>query len=375
MTFSIGRKFKSMKQRHIPGLDGLRGIACLLIFLGHFVTQNKVLLPPTLADIFSQFWSGVDFFFVLSGFVIFLSLNNLRENGIAGLPLFRSFFVSRAFRILPPYILLLLAFYFIPFHNKLINSVIFTSAIPIYVFYFFGQSWYIISHHCPLPPFLIVSWSLCAEVFLYILSFLIVLCLPSRFWVKILVGMVAISYGFRLDIILAHQNLIAAYDLPNCRMDGFMIGGIVALLYARGQLKINQRLLDWFILTMLAGFVALSINDLPFLARFSILFSYLYYSMFFSAILIKVIGTSYHILSLGPIKYIGTVSYCFYLFHFPIVYGMSTLNLNVFVNLILSLGSIVGLATLSWFWMEKPMINRGMALRAHAQLSRQVFKW
>src|SRR5215813_4892149 len=80
--------------KRIPQLDGLRGIAILIVFLNH------ALHVPT-------FWSGVDLFFILSGYLITGILLRLKEwqaaeGGRGGW--WRSFYVRRACRILPPYV-------------------------------------------------------------------------------------------------------------------------------------------------------------------------------------------------------------------------------------------------------------------------------
>jgi peptidoglycan/LPS O-acetylase OafA/YrhL len=83
--------------KRIPQLDGLRGIAILMVFLYH------ALHVPI-------FWSGVDLFFILSGYLITGILLRLKEQqaaegGHGGW--WRSFYVRRACRILPPYVVFL----------------------------------------------------------------------------------------------------------------------------------------------------------------------------------------------------------------------------------------------------------------------------
>ena len=357
-----------MNKNHVPALDGLRGIACLVIFMGHF--KNRPGVPPLIINGFSQYWSAVDLFFVISGFVIFLSLNRLRERTAGFKAFFKSYFVSRAFRILPVYILLILSYYYIPVHNRLVNSELFISSIPTYVYLFFGQSWYMAFHHKQGAAYLISSWSLCAEVFLYILSFFIVYFVPGKRLVKALITVAVISYLARLYIAVTRDglDLIAANLLPFCRMDGFMLGGIVATLYANDGLSwINRRVLDAALLLFSCVFVVLTLKDHYVFGRFSILFSYAFYSVFYAAIIVKLTRGDFVILSMGPLKCMGTISYFVYLFHLPIISGISHIHCSVLLNFLLSLCAVVSLGTISWFAMERPLIRRGKSIVSPAR--------
>jgi peptidoglycan/LPS O-acetylase OafA/YrhL len=63
----------TVKVSRIPELDGLRGIAILSVVLMHyFYNPNPLLTGPIhqIQRIFALGWSGVDLFFVLSGFLI-----------------------------------------------------------------------------------------------------------------------------------------------------------------------------------------------------------------------------------------------------------------------------------------------------------------
>src|SRR5688572_18382331 len=77
------------RPRHIPALDGLRGIAILLVLVVHAVR-----LPATEIG-----FAGVDLFFVLSGFLITGTLLDAK-----GSPnYFRNFYARRTLRIFPLY--------------------------------------------------------------------------------------------------------------------------------------------------------------------------------------------------------------------------------------------------------------------------------
>jgi peptidoglycan/LPS O-acetylase OafA/YrhL len=66
---SVG--FKKMDRRR--DLDGLRGVAIILVISFHYLfysTYFQYLGPKPVALFLNSFWSGVDIFFVLSGFLI-----------------------------------------------------------------------------------------------------------------------------------------------------------------------------------------------------------------------------------------------------------------------------------------------------------------
>jgi len=94
---------------HVPGLDGIRGIAVTLVLLYHFFIYRRTYAaadPSWLRPFAVLFnngssvgWTGVELFFVLSGFLITGILDDAR--GRTGY--FKVFYGRRALRILPLY--------------------------------------------------------------------------------------------------------------------------------------------------------------------------------------------------------------------------------------------------------------------------------
>ena len=118
----------------IPALDGLRGCAILLVLLFHFTARAPY--PTDAASIrlqsaFDLGWSGVDLFFVLSGFLITGLL--IDAKGSAGY--FKVFYARRALRILPLYYGALVVMFVLP---HVLTSVM----NPTYITPIKDQIWY-----------------------------------------------------------------------------------------------------------------------------------------------------------------------------------------------------------------------------------------
>ena len=95
----------SRQPPRIPALDGLRGIAILLVILHHCGVFGD-LRPRSAADelvslIAASGWIGVDLFFVLSGFLITGVLCDAKGKA----HYFRNFYIRRCLRICPLYYL------------------------------------------------------------------------------------------------------------------------------------------------------------------------------------------------------------------------------------------------------------------------------
>ncbi len=92
----------------LPALDILRGVAILLVLASHPpLPQETGAMAPLSAFLQRIGWTGVDLFFVLSGFLIGgLLFKEIRTSGKLDLP---RFFIRRGFKIWPSYYLLVLA--------------------------------------------------------------------------------------------------------------------------------------------------------------------------------------------------------------------------------------------------------------------------
>jgi peptidoglycan/LPS O-acetylase OafA/YrhL len=96
----------------IPALDGLRGLAILLVMIFHALDIQLDAIPiPAIHAIAISGWSGVSLFFVLSGFLI----TGILLDSNPGRRSLGHFYARRALRILPVYyVTLFIFFYLIP---------------------------------------------------------------------------------------------------------------------------------------------------------------------------------------------------------------------------------------------------------------------
>src|SRR5262249_24162040 len=97
-------------QARIPEHDGLRGTAIFLVLTYHYVdtitVTHQVGFRYYVEHLFRLGWTGVDLFFVLSGFLIGGILRDVRSSS----SYFRTFYIRRFFRIIPLYYAWILAY-------------------------------------------------------------------------------------------------------------------------------------------------------------------------------------------------------------------------------------------------------------------------
>lgn len=98
-----------MIEKRAIGPDILRGLAILLVMSWHMPWTNY---PPLFQHVKDFGWLGVDIFFVLSGYLIGTEL--LKPVHAGQVPDLRVFYLKRAFRILPVFLLILVVYALFP---------------------------------------------------------------------------------------------------------------------------------------------------------------------------------------------------------------------------------------------------------------------
>ena len=210
---------------HVPALDGVRGLAILLVMVLHFTSFPQmtadVLVDKVFRGVAIAGWCGVDLFFVLSGFLITGILVDAKGTD----RYFTTFFARRVLRIFPLYYsFLVVAFFVVPL------------AVPAFATKGATQAWYWaylsnVRVACVgwEPPLWIGHfWSLAVEEQFYLVWPLVVFALSKRSLSYLCVAILPISLALRIAW-LAHGNSDAAYTLMPCRMDALATGALGAI--------------------------------------------------------------------------------------------------------------------------------------------------
>ncbi len=298
---------------HVPALDGLRGIAILLVVAHH--TGNMI---PWTSGHLRGGALGVDLFFVLSGFLITSLL--LAEWSGSGTVSLRSFYGRRARRLLPALLALvglawLLSIALNP--QRAPEASLFALARLSY----FGN--FLIAFGGGLGKGFVHLWSLAQEEQFYLLWPPVLLFLLRRhvaprrvLWLLIaLIGAVNVD---RLVIVLLGAGEQRLWYAPDTHGDAILFGCAAAIAWAHGLVRVPRGATPVALLVaipILATFRAYHPVDypveLPLFAGAC--------SLLLLAIVESPEGRVARLLSMGPLRRLGTMSYGLYLWHLTLL--------------------------------------------------------
>ena len=354
--------------RRIPQLDGLRGVAIAIVVIFHYVNAAfaagaprfvAVLLRPT-----SLGWSGVDLFFILSGFLIGGILIDARESG----NYFLVFYRRRICRIFPLYFAFLaVAFFAIHFKPSPLHAV-YQPAIPWKACAIFCQNFWVAIHN-DMGAVMNPTWSLAVEEQFYlVIPAVIYFVRPSRL-IWILTAGIVLAPLIRLTIFLADPRLtMAMYVLAPCRMDSLLLG--VATAYFLRQpgawefLGAHLRQL-WIAIELLTVVCALFLVRASMFDPLTMLLGYDCVGFLSACILVASLfdRTLARVLQARWLMGLGSIAYGVYLIHL-LVFGLIFAALKNHPNsgattAIIALVLTIAIAKVSWEWFEKPFVRFG----------------
>jgi len=291
-------------RRHIPQLDGLRGVAILLVLFHHTGMDAQFALswrPST------HGWVGVDLFFVLSGFLITGILLDTKGSSTY----FTSFYLRRGLRIWPLYyIVLFLALVVVPFFSEGVRSLI--TGTPRWPYWLYLQNFVIHGYGKEgLGP----TWSLCIEEQFYLVWPLAIFFL-TRFRVKALLLLVlCVSPLIRHFIFTSTGDWQIVYRNTFSHLDALAAGALVAILLrepGRNEHTTALWMLRLAALAALVGLPILIMNDRD--STFVFTFLALGFGGLLGATVLLPEGSAWNrFLTIRFLRYCGKISYGLYL--------------------------------------------------------------
>ncbi len=242
---SVDRLLKP--QRHIPALDGIRGIAILGTVAIHILYLRAIpAAPPRYLSLFhvAQFgWMGVDLFLVLSGFLITGILLDTRQSA----NFFRAFYARRTLRIFPLYygvLLLLLLLSPLLRHTWWAFLLPAQQALPLFFLYL--QNWVSPIHHGFYLGVLGPLWTLAIEEQFYLVWPLLVYLLPRRAFALTSVAICVLVPLWRCYLLIHGASTVFVMMNTLTRVDTLAWGALAAVLVRSPEVFARLRgLLPW----------------------------------------------------------------------------------------------------------------------------------
>jgi peptidoglycan/LPS O-acetylase OafA/YrhL len=353
---------------HIQELDGLRGIAIVLVLLHHFWPHTGPL--HRFSALAHLGWIGVDLFFVISGFLITgILLDTLGDRNY-----YRNFYARRALRIFPLYYLFLLAaFTLIPHLQSGRDSAgefVRQSGSPLwYAFYLGNLREAIVGKE---PAYILAPlWSLSIEEQFYISFPFVVACLSRERLRTLLRAMVFLAPAFRLVMFfLVPGNERIQYLATFSRVDVLSLGCLLALEFrtprAAPQTWPVGKLFVGLLGAMAAAF---ALKGLDRMLPFCRIAGYSLVAFTFAALVAWTVvnrgskATGW--LRSAPLGYLGRLCYGIYLLQRPaeviLVKIGPKLGLHPESGSVLMLAArcvtAVALATISWYLFERNVLK------------------
>ncbi|WMT13341.1 acyltransferase family protein [Serratia fonticola] len=289
-------------------IQTLRSIAIFMVIVQHL---HRLPIPTWLATTYSSasYWTGVDIFLAISGFLMCKSLEREIETKGRCIKAFLSFFFKRIFRLMPALIFwclfcLALAFIIKPFMGVSVSKsldTLFYSIFGVSNLFYFEETISGVSY----DPLLSVTWSLSLEWQLYLVLALLSLTLKGKFFPICLLAIVILA-SILLPSSENHQESIGWWIRPQA----FLLGSLIYLyqdflkkLIRNNTLIILAFLISIFSIVYLTNFIA---------PAYKLIFIGL-----LGAIAFLLYGICLHPFNLNIFNWIGDRSYSIYLCHIP----------------------------------------------------------
>lgn len=373
------RPYEANRRYILPGLDGLRAIAVLLVIVYHFW---PTVLPGGMI--------GVDIFFVISGFLITSLL--LREGALNGRIALGSFWVRRARRLLPAIALMILVLgpvslivggdIQVNLGRQLLGAATFSSN---WISIFAGNDYFAQTS----PELFTNFWSLAVEEQFYVLWPLLIVAsglLLGRRWrhfSAIMVLGILASLGVAAFLLMNGTPISRIYYGTDTHLYGLLLGALLAFarpwslyppigkkaLYRVAQpfglVAFIRVMVSWLSLFALVPYAVLVPESAPGAIPWGLFGASLLALGVIQGMLPDMLAGASEalrrLLNFAPLRWVGERSYGLYLWHWPLAVVMHYV-LGADRSPLVNVGVLVAtfaIAEISYRWVETPIRRHG----------------
>jgi len=359
----------------IPGLDGLRAIAILLVFATH-------------SDFLEIGWVGVQLFFVLSGFLITGILLDMKDSLPVG-KYFTKFYGRRFLRIFPLY------YFYLALMAVVAYGLMSADFRRNYMQIFFDQVGYAVLYiydfYYRVPwfqpsQFLDHFWSLSVEEQFYIIWPLLLLLFPQRNLKRLFIAFIISGTVFRILMYLVYVSGstlwvfrepfgLVIYSWPLSHLDAFALGAYISRYPIP---RARQQLLLLALLIPLMGFITTYFStgsigpvsalgySLPSEVKYQFIWGHALLNYFFALLIYCVVRENLFVrfLEMPWLRYLGKISYGMYVYHLPLIWFAERFleerlqgEMTIWIRIAVSLFATILIASLSYYLLERPILN------------------
>jgi peptidoglycan/LPS O-acetylase OafA/YrhL len=375
-TAGTRRLLREVAQGHIRALDGLRGIAILLVLYFHFTNGYIHTFSGALYQFSDLGWCGVDLFFVLSGFLITGILLDAKGDS----HYFQKFYMRRVLRIFPLYYgFLFVLFVLVPFEYQLHSSVRQHMGEQVWLWAYLTNFDYFLSPHVLLTQLhLSHFWSLAVEEQFYLIWPAVIFWSQPKTALRISAICIGVALLLRLFLMANHVSPAAIFNVTFCRMDSLAVGALCALLVRANVTTSNlMKAARWVTAISGVGLLLILSRRGQANANNAVMQSigYSLLAFFFGGILLLSLNPSKGnivswLLSCPLLVVFGFYSYAIYVFHYPLVHlfdrwfpvhrfslELRSKILGVEVHVLCAMVASLFIAVLSWHLYEKHFLK------------------
>ena len=353
---------------HVPALDGIRGVAVMLVFISHLhmilspeLTFREVTPWKFINRTFEAGFLGVDIFFVLSGFLITSLLLKERSSNQSGMV--SRFYKRRALRLLPALYALLIVDFFVSRWENFPRDIQWRTTWHALLYL---NNWNIVWNFGATQDDLGHLWSLGIEEQFYIVWPIVMITIAAlKIPPKIAISLTAIFAVFvtwhRLDLWNNGVSWLFLYVRTDARVDSLLIGATFAYVYRHYRVppKILNLLATSSFISLVYikyRFASLPLHPFLFEGGFTVI------AVLAGIIILAAAEGSWfanRVLISRPLTVIGKVSYGLYLWHLPVFFVLGRHVTSGPKPLRILIGIVIASAvtSLSWYFVEKPFLN------------------